>query len=144
MFSFSHPTSGNKEEKRNASKIVISLIVFMFVLQTVHDVCIWYILWLAFIKNGGSPDQALTVLEGVPVSNTIIAIISFGDLHTTLRLAIADGIMVHLLSLAFQCSYLSQVWRCWVICDRSCKAAAVPLVLTFSSFGTSSPLTGYC
>jgi hypothetical protein len=96
MFSFSHSTSGTKKEKRNTSKIVISLIIFMFVLQTVHDVCIWYILWLAFIKNGASPDQALTVLEGDPVSSTIIAIISFGDLHSALRLAIADGIMVNL------------------------------------------------
>jgi hypothetical protein len=72
----------------------MGLIVVMFAIQTIHSICTWYIAWLGFIHYSDMPDQALDALEedGTRFLHWVIA--SMDDLHTTLRLAIADSIMV--------------------------------------------------
>jgi hypothetical protein len=70
------------------------LIMVMFALQTIHNICKWYITWLGFIYYGNTPAQALDALQldGEILLFRVIA--SMADLITTLRLAIADSIMV--------------------------------------------------
>jgi hypothetical protein len=70
------------------------LIIVMFALQNIHNICKWYITWLGFIYYGKAPDQALDALQldGGILLFRVIA--SMADLITTLRLAIADSIMV--------------------------------------------------
>ena len=85
---------GVNKKKETAYKVVMRLILLMFALQTIHNVCNWYITWLGFIYYGDAPDQALDALEvdGARLSLRVVA--SMFDLLTTLRLAIADSIMV--------------------------------------------------
>jgi hypothetical protein len=82
----------NKKQKQ--SKILMGLIVLMFTLQTIHSVCNWYITWLGFIYYGDAPDKALDALEVDEPSLSLRVVGSMADLLTTLRLAIADSIMV--------------------------------------------------
>jgi hypothetical protein len=73
----------------------MGLIVLMFTLQTIHNVCNWYITWLGFIYYSDVPDQALDALEVGGISSLPLLVVgSMFDLLITLRLAIADGIMV--------------------------------------------------
>jgi hypothetical protein len=82
---------GMSEKKQTSYKILMGLIVLMFTLQTIHNVCNWYITWLGFIYYGDAPEKALDVLE---VDGAVLVFQSILDLLTTLRLAIADSIMV--------------------------------------------------
>ena len=72
----------------------MGLIVLMFSLQTIHMICDWYIIWLGFIYYSNAPDKALDALrvDGTRLSLRVVG--SMEDLLTTLRLAIADSIMV--------------------------------------------------
>ena len=72
----------------------MSLIVLMFALQTIHSVCNWYIAWLSFIYYSNAPDQALDILEEDGAMLLVRVVESMENLLTTLRLAIADSIMV--------------------------------------------------
>ena len=73
----------------------MGLIVLMFVLQTVHSACNWYPTWLGFIYYSNAPDQALDALAVDPLMNLTLQVTgSMNDLLSTLRLAIADSIMV--------------------------------------------------
>jgi hypothetical protein len=76
-------------------KVLMGLIVVMFALQTIHNIGNWYITWLGFIYYSDAPDQALDALEvdGVKLALRIIG--SMFDLLITMRLAIADSIMVN-------------------------------------------------
>jgi hypothetical protein len=82
------------ERKQTSYKVLMGLIVVMFALQTIRNIGNWYITWLDFIYYGDAPDQALDALEidGLKLSLRVIG--SMFDLFTTLRLAIADSIMV--------------------------------------------------
>jgi hypothetical protein len=82
------------EKKRASYKVLMGLIVLMFGLQTIHNVCQWYIVWLGFIYYGDAPDQALDALEGDGARLSLRVVGSMLYLLTTLRLAIADSIMV--------------------------------------------------
>jgi hypothetical protein len=66
----------------------------MFILQAIHNGSLWAQIWLAFINYDEAPDKALSALEGDEMSPTLIAILGMDDFLTTLRLAIADSIMV--------------------------------------------------
>jgi hypothetical protein len=67
----------------------------MFALQTVHNVCTWYITWLSLIYYGDAPDQALDILEEDEITKLSLRIVwSMDALLGTLRLTIADSIMV--------------------------------------------------
>ena len=73
----------------------MGLIVLMFALQTVHGACNWYTTWLSFIYYSNVPDQALDALQADELTSLSLDVIgSMGDLLTTLRLAIADSIVV--------------------------------------------------
>jgi hypothetical protein len=48
---------GMSEKKQTSYKVLMGLIVLMFILQTIHNVCDWYIVWLGFIRYGNAPDQ---------------------------------------------------------------------------------------
>jgi hypothetical protein len=72
----------------------MGLITLMFVLQSVHNIVTWYQLWLGFIYYGSTSDEATAVFEGLETAPVLVAINSMEDLLTTLRLAIADSIVV--------------------------------------------------
>ena len=77
----------------------MGLIVLMFSLETVRNACNWYTTWLGFIYYSDVPDQALDAFEidGV-ISLSLRVVGSMEDLLTTLRLTIADSIMVSTVS----------------------------------------------
>jgi hypothetical protein len=85
---------GMNEKKQTSYKVLMGLIVLMFVLQTIHIVCDWYLAWLGFIYYGNASDQALDVLQEDEARVSIHVIGSVTQLLTTLRLVIADSIMV--------------------------------------------------
>ena len=75
----------------------MGLISFMFLCETVSIACNWYVTWLGFIHYGGASDQALDALMVDGVASLSLRVIgSTLDLLVTLRLAIADSIMVSL------------------------------------------------
>ena len=82
------------KKKQTSYKVLMGLIVLMLALQTIHVICNWYITWLGFIYYGNAPDQALDTLELHGTSLLLQVVLSMVDLLTTLRLAIADSIMV--------------------------------------------------
>ena len=84
----------NGEKKSRSYKIVMVLIALMFVIQTIRSGCGWYRGWLGFIKLGGTSDDALYVLEGGEPTPGLITTGAVEDLTATLRLGIADSIMV--------------------------------------------------
>jgi hypothetical protein len=127
------------EKKQTSYKVLMALIVLMFGLQTIHNVCNWYIAWLGFVYYGNAPDQALDAFEvDEQISLTLLVAQSMFDLLATLRLAIADSILVSTIFL-FQptllTAFILKVWRCWVICNSSWRAAIVPLVLNLGAIG---------
>jgi hypothetical protein len=85
---------GMNERKQTSYKVLMGLIVVMFALQTIHNICDWYIIWLGFIYYSDAPDQALDALQvdGARLSLRVVG--SMFDLLITLRLGIADSIMV--------------------------------------------------
>ena len=87
-------TLGMSEKKQTSYKVLMGLIVLMFVLQTIHNICNWYIPWLGFVYYSNAPEQALDALEVDDTQILFRVIESMEDLLTTLRLAIADSIMV--------------------------------------------------
>jgi hypothetical protein len=84
---------GMSEKKQTSYKVLMGLIVLMFVLQTIHSACEWYITWLGFIYYSDTPDQALNALLAIPTNRPLLITVLMADLLTTLRLAIADSIM---------------------------------------------------
>ena len=76
----------------------MGLIVLMFALQTIHNICNWYTTWLGFIYYSDASDQALDALEVDEAKLSLRVVGSMEDLLTTLRLTIADSIMVSTIS----------------------------------------------
>ena len=71
------------------------LILAMYINETVMVVLDWYLAWLAYVKYGGSNDRALSVIllsEESPL--TVINIVAVNNLFVTVRIGIADSIMV--------------------------------------------------
>jgi hypothetical protein len=73
----------------------MGIIGLMWLLQTVHSVCNWYQNWLGWVKYGGSSDEAVGALRGVPTTRAMFIVDVLEDIGTILRPAIADSIMVH-------------------------------------------------
>jgi hypothetical protein len=83
------------KEKQTSSKVLLWLIVLMFALQTIDSICGWYIAWLGFVHYGDNLDQAVSALQvDEEISFSLHVLASMVDLLATLRLAIADSIMV--------------------------------------------------
>jgi hypothetical protein len=85
---------GTNEKKQTSYKVLMGLIVLMFALQTIDNICNWYIVWLGFIYYDNAPDQALGALQMDETVLSLRVVGSMTDLLITLRLAIADSIMV--------------------------------------------------
>jgi hypothetical protein len=86
---------GINEKKQTSYKVLMGLIVLMFALQTIHNIGNWYITWLGFIYYSDAPDQALDALKVDGLAKLSLHVIdSMFNLLTTMRLAIADSIMV--------------------------------------------------
>jgi hypothetical protein len=84
-----------REKKQVSHKALMGLIVLMFTLQTIHNICTWYTAWLGFIHYGDEPTQALAALQGDGSKSCLLRVVgSITILLTALRLAIADSIMV--------------------------------------------------
>jgi hypothetical protein len=66
----------------------------MLVIQTIHNACNWYLMWLGFIHYGGDSEAALFVFEQLDTSMELVRIHGLELILTTLRLAIAGSIMV--------------------------------------------------
>jgi hypothetical protein len=66
----------------------------MFIVETVQNVCWWYRTWLGFIVYDGTTDLALDALDTVASTPTLLVLTAMEDLSTTIRLGIADSIMV--------------------------------------------------
>ena len=86
---------GMNEKKQTSYKVLMGLIAVMFALQTIHVIGNWYIAWLGFIYYSDAPDQALDALEVDEARLSLRLVQSMADLLTTLRLAVADSIMVN-------------------------------------------------
>ena len=67
----------------------------MWILQTVHNVCNIYENWVAFIQYGDTTDGTTAVLDEEIITRPLVAVYAVGPLMGTIRLAIADGIMVN-------------------------------------------------
>jgi hypothetical protein len=73
----------------------MGLIVLMFALQTVLNAINWYIVWLGFIYYANTPSEALDAFEVDGTTSLSLQIAgSMSNLLITMRLAIADSIMV--------------------------------------------------
>ena len=73
------------------------LIASMYVNQSIYISIKWYLSWLGYIKYGGS-NEAVTVFyqtEDTPVP--VLKLIAAATLLETIRLGIADSIMVFLI-----------------------------------------------
>jgi hypothetical protein len=80
--------------KRWSSRVLMMLVLIMFILHTIHKAVNWYQAWLAFIFHGDDVVQGAMIIEGFVITPTLNAVYTMQDLLTTLRLGIADGIMV--------------------------------------------------
>jgi hypothetical protein len=135
------------EKKERSYKILMRLNALMFALATIHNICNWYTAWLGFIYYSDAPDRALDApdraLDALDVDETtslsLHAIGSMLDLLTTLRLGIADSIMVSthpLLAInTTKIPFNFKVWRCWIIYNRNGRAAIIPLISNIGSIG---------
>jgi hypothetical protein len=86
---------GTSKNKQTSYKVLMGLIVLMFSIQTIHNICNWYIAWLGFIHYSHIPDKALNALElDGETSLSLHVFDSMFILLATWRLAIADSIMV--------------------------------------------------
>jgi hypothetical protein len=80
--------------------VLMILILVIYTMETVEQVFGWYGIFLAFIKYRGSDDEALAVFISSP--DTPLSLLYMGAvnaLFSTLRLVIADSIMVFVLIL---------------------------------------------
>ena len=71
----------------------MAIILFMWFLQTVHEVLLWYLAWLAFIRHGDSFDGTLEIITVMIPTPTLISLDGVSDFLSRLRLVIADSIM---------------------------------------------------
>jgi hypothetical protein len=84
-----------RDNKQRSSKVLMVLILVMYINESALAVLDWYCGWLAYVKYSGSEDQAAAILvlsEETPL--TMLNINSVTYLLATLRLGIADSIMV--------------------------------------------------
>ena len=95
--------------------MIMILILVMYIVETVLVAFDWYSGWLAYVQYSGSEEQAVTMFitsEETPL--TVINMVLVQVLFVTIRLGIADSIMViHLIRLLFCNS--NEVFRSGVV-----------------------------
>jgi hypothetical protein len=82
----------------------MTLILAMYIIETVTVALSWYTGWLAYVKYSGSNNQAMAVIvisEDTPL--TVLNINAVTSFLVTLRLGIADSIMVMRVILCSSC-----------------------------------------
>jgi hypothetical protein len=87
--------SAMKDNKRRSSKVLMVLILVMYINESALATLNLYLGWLAYVKYSGPEDQAAAIFwisEDTPL--TVLYIVGVTDLLATLRLGIADSIMV--------------------------------------------------
>ena len=70
------------------------LIVAMYVNQSILISINWYLSWLSHIKYGGVPEAVAFLYQTEDTPFTLLYLIGTENLLVTIRLAIADSIMV--------------------------------------------------
>jgi hypothetical protein len=84
-----------KDNKQRSSKVLMVLILVMYINESALTALDWYLGWLAYVKYSGSEDQATAIFwatEETPL--TVLYIFAVSNLLETLKLGIADSIMV--------------------------------------------------
>jgi hypothetical protein len=84
-----------KDNKRRSSKALMILILVMYINESALVALNWYSGWLGYVKYSSSNDQSLAVfVETEETSLPVLYIIAVTNLFGTVRLGIADSIMV--------------------------------------------------
>jgi hypothetical protein len=73
------------------------LISAMYINQTIDISIQWYLSWLAYVKYGGSSGAMAFLYQTEDTPLTVLYLIGVQSLLMTIRLGIADSIMVFLL-----------------------------------------------
>jgi hypothetical protein len=84
-----------KDNKRTSSKVLMVLILVMYINESALAALNWYWGWLGYVKYSGSEDQAEAIFlpsEETPL--TVLHMYAVAKLSVTLKLGIADSIMV--------------------------------------------------
>jgi hypothetical protein len=84
-----------KDNKRISSKVLMNLILVMYINETALVSLNWYRGWLGYVKYSSSEDQVVAIFatsEETPLTELYMFAVT--NLFTTLRLGIADSIMV--------------------------------------------------
>jgi hypothetical protein len=74
------------------------LIIAMYVNETIHISIQWYLSWLEYIKYGDSSDTVALFTQTGDTPFTVLVLIAVENILQTIRLGIADSIMVFSLS----------------------------------------------
>ena len=91
---FAYCPSGKKEEKVKSYKVLTVLIVAMYIDQTIHVGISWYLSWLTYYKYAGSSKALAVFLETKDTPLTVLNLTAMTNLLITIRLGIADSILV--------------------------------------------------
>ena len=75
------------------------LIGAMYINQTIDISIQWYLSWLAYIKYGGFPEAVAFTYQTEDTPLTVLYLIAVLNLLITIRVGIADSIMVFVSSL---------------------------------------------
>jgi hypothetical protein len=92
----SYYTSGKKEKKEKPYKVLMMLIVVMYVNQSILLSIDCYLSWLAYIKYGGSHEAVAVFYQTKDTPVRVLYLLAVIELLETIRLGIADSIMVSL------------------------------------------------
>ena len=79
----------------------MTLIVAMYINQAIHVSINWYLSWLAYIKYGGSSEAMAMFTQTEEIPLTVIILFAVENLLVTIRLGIADSIMVFFIITAY-------------------------------------------
>jgi ABC-type multidrug transport system fused ATPase/permease subunit len=85
---------GTSSTDQKSPNILLFLILLMYLIEILHNVLQFYKVWLAFIQNGDSAEHVFITLRAPEPTKINIAIETMTTLLVTLRLLVADSIMV--------------------------------------------------
>ena len=83
-----------KRRQQRSQKMLINLVLFMFLLRTVHMVSNIYIVWLGFIKHGDTSNDTVSLLLDGDGDSSYSNVGSVGNFMLIVNSFIADSIMV--------------------------------------------------
>jgi hypothetical protein len=84
-----------KDNKQRSFKVLVILVLAMYINETALVALNWYLGWLQCVKYGGSNDHELAIFSiSAETPLTVLNLGAVVDLLVTVRLSIADSIMV--------------------------------------------------